>query len=155
MFDPFNDFETAGYLRNVRKDKDPRDIKHFEHDLFEMKLGNAFDYLATRPQLEFRDFLAVHKILFSAYYPWAGQDRATTAPNIAVNKGSVLFSPPHHARLAIEHGLRMGQDREVMARKLGEVMGLFAFGHPFLDGNGQTMLLVHMELCHRSGFSIE
>jgi fido (protein-threonine AMPylation protein) len=67
MFDPFNDFETAGYLRNVRKDKDPRDIKHFEHDLFEMKLGNAFDYLATRPQLEFRDFLAVHKILFSAY----------------------------------------------------------------------------------------
>jgi hypothetical protein len=22
MFDPFNDFEIAGYLRNVRKDKD-------------------------------------------------------------------------------------------------------------------------------------
>lgn len=41
-----------------------------------------------------------------------------------------------------------------MARKPGEVMGLFAFGHPFLDGNGRTMLLVHMELCHRAGFSI-
>lgn len=33
-------------------------------------------------------------------------------------------------------------------------MGHFAFGHPFLDGNGRTMLLVHMELCHRAGFSI-
>jgi hypothetical protein len=42
-----------------------------------------------------------------------------------------------------------------MAKKLGEVMGLFAYGHPFLDGNGRTMLLVHMELCHRAGFSID
>lgn len=41
-----------------------------------------------------------------------------------------------------------------MASRPGEVMGLFAYGHPFLDGNGRTMLLVHMELCHRAGFSI-
>jgi cell filamentation protein len=41
-----------------------------------------------------------------------------------------------------------------MARKPGEVMGLFAYGHPFLDGNGRTMLLIHLELCHRAGFSI-
>ena len=42
-----------------------------------------------------------------------------------------------------------------MAAKLGEVMGHFAYGHPFLDGNGRTMLLVHMELCHRADFSID
>lgn len=41
-----------------------------------------------------------------------------------------------------------------MVNKPGEVMGLFAYGHPFLDGNGRTMLLVHFELCHRAGFSI-
>jgi cell filamentation protein len=40
-----------------------------------------------------------------------------------------------------------------MAAKPGEVMGFFAYGHPFLDG--RTMLLVHVELCHRAGFSIE
>ena len=42
-----------------------------------------------------------------------------------------------------------------MAGQPGEVMGLFAYGHPFLDGNGRTMLLIHTELCHRAGFSIE
>jgi len=35
------------------------------------------------------------------------------------------------------------------------VMGLFAYGHPFLDGNGRTMLVLHSELCHRAGFCIE
>ncbi|RYE37100.1 MAG: cell filamentation protein Fic, partial [Sphingobacteriales bacterium] len=51
-------------------------------------------------------------------------------------------------------GLHMGNDSTIMCQKFGEVMGLFAYGHPFLDGNGRTMLLVHIELCHRAGFSI-
>ncbi|MFD2884720.1 hypothetical protein ACFS4T_28380 [Pseudomonas lini] len=33
-------------------------------------------------------------------------------------------------------------------------MGFFAYGHPFLDGNGRTMLVVHSVLCDRAGFSI-
>lgn len=41
-----------------------------------------------------------------------------------------------------------------MSEKPGEVMGLFAFGHPFLDGNGRTMLLVHIDLARRAGYSI-
>ena len=32
MFDPFHDFNTAGYLRNVRRDKAEETIKHFEHN---------------------------------------------------------------------------------------------------------------------------
>jgi len=104
MFDPFNNFEAEGYLRNVRKDKNPQDIKRFEHDLFEANMAAAFDYLATRHELAYRDFLAVHKILFSDYYPWAGQDRLTTAPNSAVRKGDVFFAHPQDARRAVEHG---------------------------------------------------
>jgi cell filamentation protein len=34
-------------------------------------------------------------------------------------------------------------------------MGLFAYGHPFLDGNGRTMLLVHKALCQKAGFTID
>ena len=34
-------------------------------------------------------------------------------------------------------------------------MGLFAYGHPFLDGNGRTMLLVHAKLCFRAGMSVD
>ena len=49
----------------------------------------------------------------------------------------------------------MGNNRTVMAKKPGVVMGQFAWGHPFLDGNGRTMLLVHTELCARADFSFE
>lgn len=42
-----------------------------------------------------------------------------------------------------------------MATRPGFIMGLFAYGHPFLDGNGRTMLLIHSELCFRAGISID
>lgn len=154
MFDPFNDFEVAGYLRNVRKDKNETKIKHFEHDLFRANLDKALAYLSAKKVLSYSDFLEVHRILFSDYYPWAGQDRSITMPDRAVVKGDVLFCHPQDSRRAIESGFRLGQDRAAMAKKPGEVMGLFAYGHPLLDGNGRTMLLVHLELTHRAGFSI-
>jgi cell filamentation protein len=154
MFDPFNDFNAAGYLRNVRKDKDEEIIKRFEHNLFRANLSDALEYLSKRNTLEYADFLEVHRILFNAYYPWAGQDRLITMPNSAVSKAGILFSHPADAKRAIDEGLRLGQKKEVMNTKPGEVMGLFAYGHPFLDGNGRTMLLVHHELTHRAGFSI-
>lgn len=155
MFDPFKDFATAGYLRNRYREQDFRIIKQVEHEVFVRNAPTAQHHLASKGEVAYVDFLTVHRILFSEFYPWAGQDRATTMPESAVKKGAVLFAHPLSARLAVEQGLRLGQDREVMNRKPGEVMGLFAYGHPFLDGNGRTMLLVHMELSHRAGFSID
>ena len=155
MFDPFNDFDTAGYLRNVRKDKDDEKIKNFEHVLFRANLQDAITFLSGQDHLTYSDFLEVHHILFSAYYPWAGQDRSTTMPTSLVAKAGIFFSHPLDAKLAIDEGLRIGQIREAITSKPGEVMGLFAYGHPFLDGNGRTMLIVHSELCYRAGFSID
>lgn len=154
MFDPFGDFESAGYLRNVRKDKQEPDIKKFEHNVFRANLEDALDYLSKRKTIEYNDFLEVHRILFSDYYPWAGQDRQSTAPHKAINKGNVSFCHPQDIRRAVDYGLQLGQNKKTMLPKLGEVMGLFAYGHPFLDGNGRTMLLVHHELAHRAGFSV-
>jgi cell filamentation protein len=42
-----------------------------------------------------------------------------------------------------------------MRQKPGEVMGYLAHGHPFLDGNGRTIMLVHAELARRAGFGID
>jgi cell filamentation protein len=42
MFDPFKDFEVAGYLRNARKDKDESIIKHFEHNLMVIGFLNFY-----------------------------------------------------------------------------------------------------------------
>lgn len=42
-----------------------------------------------------------------------------------------------------------------MAAHPGEVMGHLAHAHPFLDGNGRALMVVHNELAHRSGISID
>lgn len=154
MFDPFKDFETRGYLRNLLQEKDLRIIKRVEHELFTRHQVDAMNYLAGCKAIGYPDFLAVHRMLFSEFYPWAGQDRATTTPHSAVTKGGIAFCHPMDCRRAVEAGLRLGQDKVAMNAKPGEVMGLFAYGHPFLDGNGRTMLLAHIELAHRAGFSI-
>ena len=155
MFDPFRDFATAGYLRNFAGEKDLRIVKRVEHELFRANLPDAVAFLATLSSIAYVDFLEVHRILFQGLYPWAGQDRRVVAPECAISKGETLFSHPASARLAVEEGLRLGLDKKRMSEAPGLVMGLFAYGHPFLDGNGRTMLIVHAELCHRADFSID
>jgi len=154
-FDPFGDFETSGYLRNVFGEKNPNIIKHLEHSSFVAGISEAFQYLGSLRRHSYEDVLKTHKILFGEIYPWAGEDRMQTAPDLAVSKGSVLFAHPKDARAAVEYGLKLGFDQATMAARPGEVMGYLAFGHPFLDGNGRTIMVVHAELAERAGFSIE
>lgn len=154
-FDPFRDFSTAGYLRNTQREKDLKIVKILEHQLFRTQLPQALEYLSRRSRIEYRDFLEVHQILFGALYPWAGQDRMQTLPDRAVTRGDVYFCEPSLCERAVSEGLRLGQDPLVMAHRPGHVMGFFAYGHPFLDGNGRTMLLVHAELCMRAGISVD
>lgn len=155
MFDPFKDFDQAGYLRNKFGEKDPEIVRKIEHAMFRAGLDEALGYIANQKTLCYQNFLDVHRILFSEFYPWAGMDRADTAPNCAVSKAGTTFCHPSDARRAVEHGLLLGQNKDRLRERPGEVMGLFAYGHPFLDGNGRTMLIIHSELCHRAGFCIE
>lgn len=158
MFDPFGDYADAGYLQNFFAEKDLEIVKVAEHEIFRAQLPRALDFLAQRDRIEYADFLEVHRILFSDLYPWAGQDRAQVLPDRAITKGSsrtVFFCHPEQCQLAVQEGLALAQDRKKMTTQPGFVMGMFAFGHPFLDGNGRTMLLVHSELCFRAGMSID
>lgn len=154
MFDPFKDFDAKGYLRNVVGEKDLSIVKQLEHDLFTANLADAMAYLAKKRTITYRDFLQVHALLFGDLYPWAGSDRMTTSPDLAISKAGTCFCLPYEAKRAVEEGLRLGQDKAVLKKSPGLVMGFFAYGHPFLDGNGRTMLVVHSVLCHRAGFSI-
>lgn len=154
-FDPFGDFETRGYLRNIAGEKDPDIVRRLEHNSFMTGVEDAFARLAQVGHLSYQDVLNTHKILFEAIYPWAGQDRIQIAPDIAVSKGEVLFAHPRDAQPAVEYALRLGHDKNLMAMKAGEVMGYLAYGHPFLDGNGRTIMVVHTELAQRAGVSID
>ena len=154
-FDPFGDFESRGYLRNYAGEKDPRIVKDLEHRAFKANIRKALYQLATIAFLSYADVLSTHKILFEAIYPWAGQGRDQTAPNIAVRRGNVLFAHPIDAGKAVKYALKLGQDVDFMASKPGEVMSYLAHAHPVLDGNGRTILTVHTELAERAGISID
>lgn len=105
--------------------------------------------------LTYDDVLSTHKVLFEAVYPWAGEDRIRNALDIAVSKGTVLFARPDDIRRAIDYALEKGRDKALMLTKPGEIMGHLAYGHPFLDGNGRTIMVVHSVLAQRAGFSID
>lgn len=111
IFDPFGDFETRRYLRNLLGEKEPEVIKHLEHSSFLAGIDEASRYLAAIKRLSYGDVLHTHKLLFGDLYPWAGRERAQTAQDIAVSKAGVLFAHPQDARTAVEYALkrRIGQ----------------------------------------------
>lgn len=160
VFDPFGTFDTKGYLENVTAEKDLEKVKRMEHIAFASRLESALELLAATEEISYATVLDVHKTLFQDFYHWAGCDRLLTTPDKEISKGDAgsafrtEFERPTQIRLAIDYGLSLANDKIKMRKKAGTVMGLFAFAHPFLDGNGRTILLVHMELCFRAGFSI-
>ena len=154
-FDPFGDFATRGYLRNVAKAKDPEIVKRLLHNSFLTGIDAALDNLQARPSLSYDDVLKTHKTLFEAIFPWAGEDRHRNASDIHVKKGAIFFAHPDDARKAIDYALEKGRDKTFMAEKPGEVMGYLAYGHPFLDGNGRTIMLIHSELARRASIWID
>jgi cell filamentation protein len=154
-FDPFGDFEARGYLRNLEKEKEIAIVKRLEHVSFLTAIDCAFAMLAKREELEYADVLQIHRTLFDAVYPWAGQDRTKTAPLLTIKKGPVIFANPPDIRRAVEFGLALGQDKKNMVARPGEVMGYLAYGHPFLDGTGRTIMTLHSIMAQRAGFSID
>lgn len=154
-FDPFGDFDTRGYLRNIVKEKDRDIVRRLEHSSFTTGIDAAFSSLATRKILTYSDVLGTHKILFEAVYPWAGEDRLTNASELAVSKAGLMFANPNDIQRAVNFALEKGQDSAFMKAKPGEEMGYLAYGHPFLDGNGRTIMVVHSVLAQRAGISID
>ena len=155
-FDPFRDFEERGYLRNLYGSKDVAAVKALEQKSFKKNLKSAIDALATTQFIEYKHILSIHKTLFGDIYPWAGEDRLATAPDLNITKGGYdrMFAHPRDVRRAGEYALDRSQDLPFMRERPGEVMGLLAHAHPFLDGNGRTIMVIHTELAYRAGISI-
>ena len=155
-FDPFGDYATRGYLRNTQG-ADEVVVKRLEHAAFRGSIETALDNLKSKPVLTYEDVLQTHADLFASVYPWAGQDRSQTSPDIAVGKNGNydLFAHPGDIRRSVETALNMASDPKTMRAKPGEIMSYLAYGHPFLDGNGRTITIVHTELCRRARMGID
>jgi cell filamentation protein len=113
--------------------------------------------LRRLPTLTYQHITEAHEALFTSVYPWAGQDRSVTAPDIAIAKAgySTLFAHPSDVQCAGQHALNLGQDKTYLREHPGEVFGYLAHAHPFLEGNGRTILTIYSELSHRAGFHVE
>ena len=104
-FDPFGDFETAGYLRNAHQLTDLSLIKRLEHAAFEANIEQALAYLAQTGTIDYPVILRVHEMLFSTW-PWPNPSSTVTAepffwsiPSSAIAQASALTGarPPRTA----------------------------------------------------------
>ena len=156
-FDPFGDRDTRGYLRNRLGTNDPALIARLEAHAFAANVLPALTALKAARTVGYDQVLDTHHRLFSSVYPWAGQDRATLAPGIAIAKGGVpdLFAHPADVRRATDYALGMGLDTRRLRAGPGEVFGALAYAHPFLETNGRTLMAVHADLTRRAGFHID
>jgi cell filamentation protein len=157
ILDPFEDYQTAGYLRNVYQEKDLRVVGHLETAAFEQEVLPTVRFLRRVPVLGYQHVTETHYRLFNSLYPWAGQDRSVTAPRIAIVKGghNKLFAHPADCQRAAQFALTNGQDAPYLRAHTGEVFAYLAHAHPFLEGNGRTILTIFSELTRRAGFHIE
>ena len=142
---------------NIAGEKNPDRITGLEYRLFAKNVGRALENLQSLKRIGYDDILATNRILFGALYPWAGQDRAALAPGIAIGKGghTDLFAHPRDVRRAAEHGLDLSRDKKTMRERPGEIFGLLAYAHPFLETNGRTLMTVHADLSRRANFHID
>jgi cell filamentation protein len=156
-FDPFGDFDKQGYLRNFLGFKDIQQVKALEHASFKESVDQAVNALAKINFIEYKHVLAIHKTLFGAVYPWAGQDRSITAPGINIAKAGYnsMFAQSQYVRRVTEYAIDQGRDLGVMREQPGYIMGSLAHAHPFLDGNGRTIMVLHTEMALRAGITID
>lgn len=156
-FDPFRDFDNRGHLRNFFGSKDVEEIKALEYSFFQINVDRAINTLAAVDFIEYKHVLDIHRTLFGDVYPWAGQDRLATAPDINISKRGygAMFAQPQYIRRVTDYALDRSRDLTFMREQPGYIMGSLAHAHPFLDGNGRTIMVLHTEMAYRAGISID
>jgi cell filamentation protein len=128
VLDPFGDYQTEGYLRNLFKEKDLEIVGHLETAAFEAQVLQAIRFLRRQPTVNYEHITETHRQLFDSLYPWAGQDRSQNAPYIAIAKAGykTLFAHPADIRKAAEYALDRAKDTKVFARPSRRSFWLFS-----------------------------
>jgi len=74
ILDPFGDYETAGYLRNVYGVKDLEIVGHLETAVFQQQVLGTIRYLRRVSVLQYEHVRETHRQLFLSL-SIRGQDR--------------------------------------------------------------------------------
>jgi cell filamentation protein len=155
VFDPFGDYQIRGYLRNTQAEMDRSIMRKWEHAVYVSNIVSVVGCVRKNNPITYKTLLNTHRQIFGTVYPWAGSDRSNF--NIAICKGGyqTLFAHPLSIQRAAEYAISRASVPSDLGKNPGEIFGFFAHAHPFLDGNGRTILTVYSELCRRAGFLID
>lgn len=158
IFDPFNNYEDVGYLNNVFHIKNMEIIKTLEHATFLINLPNALNYLSPIKRQDYNCQIIsnVHKILFNDFYPWAGQFHNDLFPDLIISKGHITFAFPDCLKNILNYTFNtyFKQSDAYIRKNIGDIISSLCYAHPFLDGNGRTILTILHVICQNAGFHI-
>ena len=144
FIDPYIDSES-GLLLNTLGIKDANKLRLAEADYSSLGLMTL---LRSEFQLSYepKDFRHIHRVLFGAIYPWAGEFR-----KIEIKKASDFDSPIFMPLANIDNALRItlasvyneedrlvGLDDDEFISKLARFFNDVNYIHPFREGNGRT-----------------
>lgn len=157
VFDPFGSYERSGYLENVFAEKNLDVVKKMEQAVFYLNFDVVAKNLKKFKIISASQIYLIHQILFIDLYPWAGKTRyllSSMDKSMEVRKGTVEFLTPYMIDTSINMLTPRINDSQYLKKNLGQSIGDIAYIHPFLDGNGRTMLTLFDELARRCHLSI-
>ncbi len=99
-FDPFGDFETRGYLRNIEQEKVLAIVQRLQHASFTTGIDDAFAALAKRHPLTYDDVLAPIRYSLRRFIP--GPDKTAARPLHGSNKDPAIQAEYEQQRLKRE-----------------------------------------------------
>ena len=141
--DPYVDPES-GLLANSLGITDADGLRLAEADYSSLGLATLLRS-GFRPSYTPEDLRAIHRELFGAVYPWAGEFRT-----VEIRKSTALDSPIFMPSANVENALGItlsaldaedrlvGLDDDEFASKLASYFNDLNYIHPFREGNGRT-----------------
>ena len=150
--DPYVDPAT-GVLRNSLGISDTDELAEAEADLTTVAIATLTEK-PVRGNFDLAHLQAIHKRLFGAIYPWAGELRRTEMSKDSTRFASVdslnqaanqLFDSLHKEKLL------NGLTDEDYVRRLAHYYSEVNILHPFREGNGRTQRAFFSLLAAKSG----
>jgi len=129
----------TGILRNIRNITDNEALRFAEAGATSKRIKELWE--RPVPVVSSDTLFYIHRYLFQDIYEWAGQRQ-----KVEISKGGKQFFPLYRFHTAIsyidglitEYKQLDRNDKQLLARKLAEILDSVNYLHPFREGNGRT-----------------
>ena len=154
--DDYYCLENSLVLKNKLNILDEGELNEAERKITSLKAAKFLNN-PLAGELNFDYIKKIHKYLFDEIYDWAGEIRKTD-----ISKGNIfcqhelieINAEALMNELKVENYL-IGQDKDMIAKRLAYYLGDLNTIHPFREGNGRVQRLFIGELALRVGYFVD